>query len=129
MNLYVEINSDRTIRSTLGQKHKYDMSALEATRHPATALGLLLPYVIDADPAFNAATQKIVRQDVVEADKVRRTATAVSLSGAELDAVTDNTESANLVALWNDWDNITANQQKRVLKRIFKQFLKDRGLI
>lgn len=99
---------------------------------PNTKPGRVRPVVSDSVPAFNVATHKVINSGyVIEAAQVRQTWQVVALSATELDAAADTVEDNNMVTLYAAFvdDTITANQQKRTVKRLLKHYLKSKGLL
>lgn len=81
---------------------------------PISKPGRVLPQVVDALPAFDAATQKVVEGvPVVGASDVRKTWAVVALSPAELALVSDGVSYAQAKAIYLDLKNGVGTQAQR----------------
>lgn len=94
--------------------------------------GRVLPVVMTAQPAFNAATHKVVQNGwSVNQNDVTPVWQVVALSQAELDEATEQTQIAAILATANDMINgvgTTAQRQQRVevaLGRLLKRLAKN----
>lgn len=81
---------------------------------PAGKAGRILPVVIDADPAYDAATQKVIDgTPVVEVAQVRIPRVAVALTTAELAAIASTAERSVLLGVIQDLRNGTGTTAQR----------------
>ncbi len=114
-------NSDDSVEKRV--TYQDDWSALDVAHKFGPAFTFrLLPIIVDADPAFDAATQTFDRAQVVSADEVRITKTVRALTEDELkelrrQARTDNAQArlGALVTSIKDGNNVTQNQLRLAL--------------